>query len=1143
MTSIEKHSMQGHFVKYLVIMAWCILSFPISARGETITPKKPPEKRQLNTIIVDNYYPYTFVNERGEPDGFSVDLMKAVAQEMGLALNIRVDKWEVARNALANGDIQVLPMMAYSKERDRFFDFSVPHTVAYDAFLTRKKGSEIHSPKDLPGRRIIVMKHDQAHDYLLSSGLVEPGHLILVDSLPDALKQLSSGNGDAALMPKLVGLILAKKLGFDNLQLSSIVIDDYNRPFSFAVKEGNKPLLDRLSQGLSLLKASGAYDGIYENWFGALGSPALTFKTALKYISWIVLIFLVVGSVLLLWSFSLKRQVALRTKALEQEIAERRQAEKDRQGHIHFLENLDRINRVIQQSEDMDRMLKDVTDTTLAMFYCDRVWLLYPCDPDAPFFRVPIESTRPEYPGAKESKLNVSMVPSMMQVMRKALLEDGPVSFDPETREPIPPETQERFGVQSQMIMAIRPKISKPWLFGMHQCAFARTWSEQERRLFKEIGRRITDSVNNMLYHNELAETRNLFHAVLEQSPIPMIVADLDATLNMVNPACRDNLGIEDLPIAGKALNDMVQPWKTCTWDGKPLGEEDFPLIRAIRGETVREELLRVDRKDGTSRWILASASPILNDQGSQIAALMAFPDVTPRKRAEEALRESEEKYRSIIENIEEGYYEIDLKGKFTFWNDSLCRIYGYPPEELAEMNIRSAADEEATKKGNDVFKEVYLTGQPRKGFEWPFTKKDGTQGIVESSVTLKRDSKGKPVGFRGILRDISERHQLEAQLHRAQKMEALGTLSGGIAHDFNNLLMAIQGRISLMMVDEEPSSNNYRQLKLIEDHVESAANLTKQLLGFARGGKYEVKPTDLNELIGKENRMFGRTKKEITIHGNFEEDLWPAEVDRGQIEQVLLNLYVNAWQAMSGAGDLFIQTENVTIDESYVKPYRVELGRYVKISVTDTGVGMDKAIQEKIFDPFFTTKGMGRGTGLGLASAYGIVKNHGGFINVYSEKGYGTTFNIYLPASEKKVAQEKKPAISSPRGAETVLLIDDEIMILDVARDLLERLGYTVLKAESGNRAVEIYKKNKDRIDIVVLDMIMPKMSGSDTYDRLKEINPRIKVLLSSGYSINGQATEILDRGCNGFIQKPFKIEELSRKLREILDNVARGP
>jgi len=259
--------------------------------------------------------------------------------------------------------------------------------------------------------------------------------------------------------------------------------------------------------------------------------------------------------------------------------------------------------------------------------------------------------------------------------------------------------------------------------------------------------------------------------------------------------------------------------------------------------------------------------------------------------------------------------------------------------------------------------------------------------------------------------------------------------------------------------------------------------------------------------------------------------------VDRRQIEQVLLNIYVNAWQAMPGGGELYLQTKNIVIDDNYVKPYQMKSGRYVKISITDTGVGMDDATQKKIFDPFFTTKEIGRGTGLGLASAYGIIKNHDGIISVYSEKSKGTTFNIFLPTSEKKIVKEKELSKALLKGSETVLLVDDEQMVLDVGKPMLENLGYEVIVAKSGQAAIDFYQERRDQIDIVILDMIMPDINGGDTYNRLKEINPEIKVLLSSGYSINGQAQEILNRGCNGFIQKPFNLKDLSQKVRDILD------
>ena len=518
--------------------------------------------------------------------------------------------------------------------------------------------------------------------------------------------------------------------------------------------------------------------------------------------------------------------------------------------------------------------------------------------------------------------------------------------------------------------------------------------------------------------------------------------------------------------------------------------------------------------------------------------------NINNRKLTYEKLREQDEKYRSIIENIEEGLFEVDLSGNFTFFNNSVCKITGYSAAELLGMNNREYTTPYNAKKMFNIMNKVYTTAEPSDVTDIEIIRKDGTTITVELNAYLVQDPEGNPIGFRGVVRDVSERllakmekRKLENQLQQAQKMEAIGNLAGGIAHDFNNILMGMQGNTSLMLLNIDTSHPHYDKLKSIEKYIENGAALTKQLLGFARGGKYEVRTTDLNELIGKTARMFGRTKKEIKIHTSQLRDIWNVEVDQGQIEQVLLNIFVNAWHAMPDGGDLHLMTENVSIDDDFNMPFKVEAGKYVKISIIDTGTGMDKAIQQRVFEPFFTTKEMGRGTGLGMASAYGIVKNHGGFIDVFSEPGKGATFSIYLPASEKEVMEETDAAEIVLKGDETLLLVDDEEMIIEVGEEILQALGYKVLPAASGKEALKIYQNKKDSIAMVILDMIMPGMGGGETYDNLKQINPDIKVLLSSGYSISGQAAEILERGCDGFIQKPFKLRQLSVKIREILD------
>ena len=518
--------------------------------------------------------------------------------------------------------------------------------------------------------------------------------------------------------------------------------------------------------------------------------------------------------------------------------------------------------------------------------------------------------------------------------------------------------------------------------------------------------------------------------------------------------------------------------------------------------------------------------------------------DITDRKQVQEALRESEERYRGILAEMDEAYGEVDLKGRFTFFNESMCETLGYSRVELLGMDNRAYTTPEQARKAFQTFSEIYRTGLPKAMMDYEIIRKSGEKRILETSILPIKKLAGEIIGFRCVSRDVSERIKaeeaqriLEERLQQADKMESIGTLAGGIAHDFNNLLTGIQGYVSMTVMNLKDNDPNYERLQRIQDQVQSGGDLTRQLLGFARGGRYEIKPSDMNEILEKTSSLFGRTKKEISIQRKPASDLWVVEVDRGQMEQVFMNLYVNASQAMPGGGDIYLETQNAFLNDEQNFPYFIQPGKYVKITVTDTGTGMDEKTREKIFEPFFTTKAMGRGTGLGLATVYGIIKGHGGMINVYSEPGHGTTFTIYLPASEKQVVQEDEQIDEIVPGTETILLIDDEKVVMGVNKELLESVGYTVYAAGSGQEGLAVYMEKKDKIDLIILDMIMPGISGSDTFDRLRQINPKAKVLLSSGYSLTGKAQAIMDRGCNGFIQKPFRLEELSSKIREMLN------
>jgi two-component system, cell cycle sensor histidine kinase and response regulator CckA len=346
-----------------------------------------------------------------------------------------------------------------------------------------------------------------------------------------------------------------------------------------------------------------------------------------------------------------------------------------------------------------------------------------------------------------------------------------------------------------------------------------------------------------------------------------------------------------------------------------------------------------------------------------------------------------------------------------------------------------------------------------------------------------------------------------------------------------------IQGTASLLLYSTQSSHPHYKHFINIEKQTQRGSKLTKQLLGYARKGKYEVKPVNMNNIIIESSDTLRQTRKDIHIHCNLAPDLYTIEADIYQMEQALMNLYINAADAMSNGGDLTLTTRNVLSDEILNTVYEVKPGKYILITVEDTGSGIDKKTIDRIFEPFFTTKGMDKGTGLGLASVYGIVKGHGGHINVKSEPGSGTIFNVYLPASQKSITtvpDEPRKALS---GQGTVLIVDDEKPVLEVGAEMLKAIGYKVFQAQNGNTAIDLYKEYRDQIDLVILDMIMPDLGGGQIFDLLKEINPSVTVILSSGYSIEGRATDIMNRGCKGFIQKPFSMEELAEKIKSVIN------
>jgi PAS domain S-box-containing protein len=523
--------------------------------------------------------------------------------------------------------------------------------------------------------------------------------------------------------------------------------------------------------------------------------------------------------------------------------------------------------------------------------------------------------------------------------------------------------------------------------------------------------------------------------------------------------------------------------------------------------------------------------------------------EIKERVCIQEELAKSEQKYRSIFDNAVEGIFQSDFEGGFANVNNAFAAILGYASPETLKAEITNIAEQVyAFPKDRKNFLKLLDTQGLVTGYECQVKRKDGSTGWISLSARPSRDAFGKVQIIDGYCVDITaqkdaeeEKYKLEEQLQQSQKMEALGNLAGGIAHDFNNLLHAISGYVQLLLLRKEVNDPDRKYLTEMDEACQRASGLIRRLLTFSR--KMKVRPTrlDLNQAIDATCRMLERTiPKMVSIDLQFDADLHPLKADPVQIEQMLINLVTNAVDAMDNRGQLIIRTENFHAASALPKKYpEMQPGDYVRLSVSDNGQGMDKATRERIFEPFFTTKEVGKGTGLGLASVYGIVKGHQGHISCYSEVNKGTTFNIYFPVSPLNDFDdegERQETDFSLTGRETILLVDDEKLILDIGEELLSRHGYTVMRAESAEQALQIFRERREKIDLVLMDLGMPGMGGEQCLKQLKTVSPEIRVIVASGYAGHKIARAPERFGAVAFLSKPYRLNQLLVEVRKIL-------
>jgi PAS domain S-box-containing protein len=543
--------------------------------------------------------------------------------------------------------------------------------------------------------------------------------------------------------------------------------------------------------------------------------------------------------------------------------------------------------------------------------------------------------------------------------------------------------------------------------------------------------------------------------------------------------------------------------------------------------------------KDGTKRAIADSGSPIKDKNGNVIGVVLVFCDITKRRKAEEELRKSEEKYRTLFEESKDVVFISTPEGKLLDINPSGVELLGYSSkDELLEIDI--SRDLYFTPDDREKYQQALMWHGFVKDYELSLKKKDGQKIIVLATTTAVRDEKGKIVSYRGIIRDVTEQRRLESQLLHAQKMEAIGTLTSGIAHEFNNILTTIIGYGMLLKEDMKEDAPLIHHVNQIISSSERAASLTKGMLAFGREQIINPLPAMLNRIIKNVEKLLIRIiGEDIELKTIFTDQDLIVNADSGQIEQVLMNLATNARDSMPHGGQLIISTKLVELNEEYLKTSsNGNPRRYALISVTDTGMGMDEKTRERIFEPFFTTKEVGRGTGLGLSIVYGIIKQHNGFINVYSEPGKGTSFNIYLPMIKSDIKETEfieHAAITG--GTETVILAEDDEEVRKLEKAVLTESGYNVIEALDGEDAISKFMEDKDKIQLLILDVVMPKKSGKEAYDEIRKVRPYIKTLFTSGYATDLIQKKGFPETDFSFISKPVSPKELLKKVREVLD------
>ncbi len=1155
------------YLRFLSALAWLLSGFFLISSSVYAGEQGPTILQPLSSASEIDYPPFCVVNNQGRADGFSVELMRAALEVMGRDVTFRTGTWNEARGWLERGEVQALPLVGHTPERDPIYDFTVPYMSQHGVIVVRKETTDISTLSDLRGKRAAVMKGDNAEEFLLRE---ERGiEIHTTDTFETALRELSTGQYDAVIIQHLVALRLIQETGLTNLKVISRSIPEFQQDFCFAVKDGDSDTLALLNEGLSLVMADGTYRRLHTKWFAAIDLPAtrpIIVGGASNYPPYeylddagrpaghnVDLTRAIANATGLDVEFRLGPWDEVR-KALEDgeiDLLQGMTYSKERDLQLDFSQphtvnycvsivrrgegpppgNLDELagKRIVVEQGDImyDFLLKNGMEGSaeLADSQANALKELAEGRHDCALVsRITalywIKKNNWDNLVIGKSHLLTSEICYAVSDHNKSLI------------------SQFNEGLKILEETGEYRRIHKKWL-GLYQedppgltAVFKHMAIIAIPLLLALLGFLLWNWALRKQVASRTASLTSIsqrYEAILSSVPEIIMEVDFNRIYTWANPAGLAFFGDD---VVGKEVSEYF------------VGEQNIyditnPMFKGDENVFYTESWQL--RKDGQKRLLAWWCRGLKDGSGAITGALSTARDITERRRGEDALRDSEQRFRMLYEQSPGPYQSLDAAGHILQVNNAWLKALGYEYQEV----LGKWFGDFLVGQGPELFRKNFIVFKEQgeiHGIEYEMKCKDGSSITVSFEGRISYDAEGKFLEAHGVFTNMTEYLRLHTQLVQSQKMDSVGRLAGGVAHDYNNMLSVIIGYSELAMDKTAPDNPLHTYLAEIHKAATRSADITRQLLAFSRRQTINPRALSLNatieDMLKMLRQLIGENIDLTWLPGS---DLWPVKMDPSQINQILANLCINARDAIDGVGKVTIETGKATHDQAYCDNHPgFTPGEYVSLTVSDNGCGMDKNTINSIFEPFFTTKEAQHGTGLGLATIYGIVKQNGGFIYVYSEPGQGTTFKIYLRRHVGEIETAvKRIEEEVPTGQnEVILLVEDELAIMKVAQTMLAKLGYQVLAANSPEEALQLSGEHPGRIDLLLTDLVMPQMNGRVLSEKLQSLFPNLKTLFMSGYTANVIAHHgILEEGVH-FIQKPFSIRELAISIRGVLDN-----